>query len=79
MAIYLSRSISIEISKSVSRFPSISSLFCLFRVRDGLSAELELDERSERFFMSTSSEQQILSYTPYIEVKKTSLVAFERA
>ena len=44
-----------------------------------MSAELELDECSERFDMSTSSEQQILSYTPYIEVKKTPLVAFERA
>ena len=70
MAINLSRSISIEMNESFSRFPSISSLFCLFRFGVGRSAELELDERSEPFDMSTSSEQQILSYTPCIEVKR---------
>ena len=65
MAINLSRSISIEISgESVSWFPSISLLFCLFdRFGVGLSAELELDDRSERFNMSTRSKQQIFSIT----------------
>ena len=59
MAINLSRSISIDISEPVSWFPSISTLFCLFRFVVGLSAELELDEHSERLNMSTSSEYQI--------------------
>ena len=60
MALNLSRSISIEMSGSVSLFASISSLFfCLFRFGVGLSAELELDERSERFDMRTSSKQQL--------------------
>ena len=68
MAISLSRSISIEISESVSWFPSISSLFCLFRFGVGLSAELELDERSET---------TIVLITRYIGAKKTSLVASE--
>ena len=59
MAINLSRSISIEMSESVSWFASISSLFCLFRLGVGLSAELELDARPERFNMGTSSKQQL--------------------
>ena len=42
MAFNLSKSISIELSESVSWFPSISLLLCLFRFRDGLAVELEL-------------------------------------
>ena len=52
MALNLSRSISVELSEAVSWFLSISSLFCLFRFGVGLSAELELDDRSERFDMN---------------------------
>ena len=60
MALNLSRSISIEMSGSVSLFVSISSLFfCLFRFGVKLWVELELDERSERFDMRTSSKQQL--------------------
>ena len=53
MAVNLSRSISMEISESVS---AISLPFCLFRFGVGLSAELELDERSERFDMNTGGQ-----------------------
>ena len=65
-------------SESVSWFASISSLFCLFRLGVGLSAELELDERSERFNMGTSSKQTIVLNTGCTDVKNISLVAFER-
>ena len=74
MARNLSRSISIEMSESVS----MSSLFCLFRFGVGLSAELELDERSERFDMRTSSEQQLFQLPGCVHAKKTFLVAFGR-
>ena len=60
MAINLSRSIFIEITESVSWFPSISLLFCLFPFGVGLSAELELDDHSKHFNLSSSSKQQIL-------------------
>ena len=78
MAVYLSRSISVEVSESVSWFPSISSPFCLFRFGVGQSAELELDERSPRFNMRTSSKTTDVSIIGCFDVKKTSLVAFER-
>ena len=71
MAINLSRSISIEMSESVSWFPSIPLLFCLFRFGVGLSAELELDDRSKQ-------QTTIVSITGGTDVKKASLVVFER-
>ena len=70
MAINLSRSISIEMSESVSWFASISSPFCLFRFVVGLSAELELDERSERFNMRTSSKQQLFQIPAVLMLKR---------
>ena len=78
IAINLSRSISIEMSESVSWFASISSLFCLFRFGVGLSVELELDECSEHFNMGTSSKQQLFQILAVLMLKKISLVAFER-
>ena len=73
----ISRSISVELSEAVSWFLSISSLFCLFRFGVGLSAELELDERSERFDMRISSEQQLFQLPGCVDVKKkTFLVTF---
>ena len=78
MAINLSRSTSMEISESVSWFPSISSPFYLFRFGIGLS-EVKLYDRSERFNVSTSSKHQIVSITRCMGVKRTSLVVFERA
>ena len=77
MALNLSRSISVELSEAVSWFLSISSLFCLFRFGVGLSAELELDDRSERFDMRISSEQQLFQLPGCVDVKKkTFLVTF---
>ena len=77
MALNLSRSISVELSEAVSWFLSISSLFCLFRFGVGLSAELELDDRSERFDMRISSEQQLFQLPGCFDVKKkTFLVTF---
>ena len=77
MALDLSRSISVELSEAVSWFLSISSLFCLFCFRVGLSVELELDERSERFDMRISREQQLFQLPGCVDVKKkTFLVTF---
>ena len=78
IAVNLSRSISVEASKSVSWFPSISSLFCLFRFGVGLSVELELDERSPHFNMGTSSKTTDVSVIGCVDVKKTSPVSVER-
>jgi len=44
-----------------------------------LSAELELDERSERFDMSTSSQNNQCFQLPGVLMFKAITVAFERA
>ena len=59
-----------EMSESVSWFPSIPSLFCLFRFGVGLSAELELGERSERFNMRTSSKKQLFQLPAVLMLKR---------
>jgi len=77
MVVNLSWSISIEVGESVSWSPSISSPFYLFRFRAGFSAELELDERSERFDMSTSSQINQCFQLPGVLMLKDITVAFE--